>query len=81
MDRPVPPQVSTMSASTSSQAVMMARVRSARSSLTTTWEATLQPCSEMSVSSAAPAESSVMSRVSEAVTMANLMFMSFPFSN
>ena len=72
-DRPLPPQVSTMSASMVSHASTMAALICGTSSFTTTWLLHTQPLSAMSCSSAAPAVSCFMPRVSEQVMMANVM--------
>ena len=54
----------------------MADAMNGRSSGTTTWLLHSQPFSAISVSSAAPAVSSFMPRVSEHVIMAKVMFRS-----
>ena len=72
-DRPLPPQVSTTSASMVSHASTMAALICGTSSFTTTWLLQTQPLSAMSCSSAAPAVSCFIPRVSEQVMMANVM--------
>ena len=72
-ESPVPPQVMTMSAPASSQALAMARAICSTSSFTTTCSATVQPAARIRSSRAAPASSRDLSRVSEQVMMANVI--------
>ena len=72
-ESPVPPHVKTISAPTPSAASTIPAAIASRSSLTTTCEPTVHPSARINSSKANPAESSSKVRVSEQVTMANVI--------